>query len=306
MHRKQTVRSECEICLVNAEKDVERFVKNCYTKPFNADNYVDESLFLGELNSCDTYISENVTLEILFYGASVVVQQVTFVVIFLSISKYGVFVDSNVPTLAFLVIFLFGFASVLQQYTRSNSLWKGIHLMESIQSFLLTTIFLRITAPVLQTLTLSYSVDTIHALALVFSSLHLTFHDYCYVDGACRDGIFNGTISLNAAMFTAVLLASRFKNVKTVVTISFLAITVFTKFPSLARFVRLHSNLMYSLMSFLLVLLVCFLLNQLSVTLLYIYVTIVIITWIVCPIWLIYMQKFKDKKNGPWDIIIAP
>ena len=208
------------------------------------------------------------------------------------------------PTLALFAFLLFGFASILHQYTRSNSLQKDLNLMELTQSFLLATIFLRVTAPVLQTLTLSYSVDTIHALALVFSSLHLTFHDYCYVDGVCRDGVFNGTTSLNAAMFTAVLLASRFESEKNVVSISFLAITVFTKLPSLARFVKLHSKLMYLLVSFLLVLLVCFILLQLSITLLYIYLTMVVVTWIVCPTWLIYMQKFKDKKNGPWDMNI--
>ena len=209
------------------------------------------------------------------------------------------------PTLALSVILLFGLTSFLQQYTPSCTYGMGIRLMELTQSFLLATIFLRISAPVLQTLTSSYSVDTIYALALLFSSLHLCFHDYCYVDGPGRYAMFNGTISLNAAMFTAVLLASRFKNVKTVVTFSLLAITIFTTFPSLARFVRSYSNWMHLLVSLLLVLLVCFLLIQLSNTLLYVYITTVIFTWIVCPIWLLYMQKFKDKKSGPWDISIA-
>ena len=200
------------------------------------------------------------------------------------------------------MIFLFGFASFLLQYTQSNPIERGICVAESTQSFLLTTVFLRISAPVLQTLTSSYSADTIHALALVFSSLHLCFHDYCYVDGHGRYGMFNGTISLNAAMFTAVLLASRFHNVKTVVTFSLLAITIFTTFPSLSRFVRSYSKFIHVLVSLPLVVLVCFLLIPWSNTILYIYIALVIFTWMVCPLWLIYMQKFKNKKSGPWDI----
>ena len=89
MQVKQFVRSDREICLFNEEKGGEMCSKSCYTKPLNADNYVDKSSFFGELNSHETYISEDVTFEILFCGASIVVQEVSFVVIFLSASKYG-------------------------------------------------------------------------------------------------------------------------------------------------------------------------------------------------------------------------
>lgn len=278
------------------------YTKNCYTKPVNADNHVDETSFLVELNAQGTKMSKEVRMEKVFYNGSTIVQQISLVAIFLSTSKYAFLVDRKVPTLAFFVIILIGFASSQNQCVRSNTSEDGTRLMEATQSFLLTTILLRISAPVLQTLTSSYSGDTIHALTLVFSSLHLSFHDYCYVDGAGRDRAFNGTISLNAVMFTAVLLASRFKNVKTVVTFSLLAITIFTRFPSLAKLMKSHSDLMYLLLSLILVGFVCFLLMQLSKTLLYIYITIVIFAWIVCPMWLVYMQKFKHKKNGPWDI----
>lgn len=42
----------------------------------------------------------------------------------------------------------------------------------------------RIMAPVLRTLTVSYSDDTIYALAVTFSFLHLAFHDYSYANTA--------------------------------------------------------------------------------------------------------------------------
>ncbi|CAN0546260.1 unnamed protein product, partial [Ectocarpus sp. 8 AP-2014] len=37
-------------------------------------------------------------------------------------------------------------------------------------------------APVLRTLTVSYSDDTIYALAVTLSFLHLAFHDYSYAN----------------------------------------------------------------------------------------------------------------------------
>jgi hypothetical protein len=43
-------------------------------------------------------------------------------------------------------------------------------------------ICLRIVSPVLQTLTSSYSNDTIDALVIIFSTIHLVFYDYAYVN----------------------------------------------------------------------------------------------------------------------------
>ena len=43
-------------------------------------------------------------------------------------------------------------------------------------------------APVLRTLTVSYSDDTIYALAVTLSFLHLAFHDYSYANTA--SGLF--------------------------------------------------------------------------------------------------------------------
>lgn len=44
------------------------------------------------------------------------------------------------------------------------------------------TLAYRIMAPVLRTLTVSYSDDTIYALAVTLSFLHLAFHDYSYAN----------------------------------------------------------------------------------------------------------------------------
>lgn len=45
-------------------------------------------------------------------------------------------------------------------------------------------VIFRIMAPVLRTLTVSYSDDTIYALAVMLSFVHLAFHDYSYTNTA--------------------------------------------------------------------------------------------------------------------------
>ncbi|CAM9781623.1 unnamed protein product, partial [Laminaria digitata] len=61
----------------------------------------------------------------------------------------------------------------------------------TLASFFLFLAILRIMAPVLRTLTVSYSDDTIYALAVTLSFLHLAFHDYSYANTA--SGLFQVT-----------------------------------------------------------------------------------------------------------------
>lgn len=72
------------------------YTKNCYTKPVNADNHVDETSFLVELNAQGTKMSKEVRMEKVFYNGSTIVQQISLVAIFLSTSKYAFLVDRYV------------------------------------------------------------------------------------------------------------------------------------------------------------------------------------------------------------------
>jgi hypothetical protein len=69
--------------------------------------------------------------------------------------------------------------------------------------------FLRVLSPVLRTLIVSWSDDTIYALTVILSASHVIFHDYSWRSDPSVTPLFRGTVSLNAAMFAAVLLASR-------------------------------------------------------------------------------------------------
>lgn len=57
------------------------------------------------------------------------------------------------------------------------------NLLNALQITGFFLVCLRIVSPVLQTLTSSYSNDTIDALVIIFSTIHLVFYDYAYVNG---------------------------------------------------------------------------------------------------------------------------
>lgn len=145
--------------------------------------------------------------------------------------------------------------------------------MDALSSSLLFCATLSILSPVLRTLTKSYADDTISVLASFLAFLHIVSHDYNYVNSGigryvrhrssrfvCVRGLqfansqlsrlamdnahvhversFSGTISLNAAIFTAVLLGSRLQSNEHVFAFILLAIEIFALFPIFQREVK--------------------------------------------------------------------
>ena len=270
--------------------------KECWSTQPYADNYIDETLFLDQLNANNDNLQRRLTLSTVLFNTSTIVQQISIVAIFLSISRYADRSESTVIPLAFFDAILVLLGIILQRILSAH---RG-NLSESFFSFLLAGIFLRLTAPVLQTLTSGYSSDTVHALSLTLSCIHLVFYDYAFIH--TESEFSNGTVSLNAAMFTSVLLASRFKNVQLVVAFVLLAIMLFSELPSIAKIVKKYSDKWYLASTFFVLFMAMGLLYKLDITLLCIFSGVVIFTWLISPVFFLYMQRFKFKKNGPWDI----
>jgi phosphatidylinositol N-acetylglucosaminyltransferase subunit C len=147
--------------------------KVLYERQPYPDNYVDNEKFLSELDMNST--SPPLTFYGIFLNTAVIVQQITAVTIFVSIHKFIVKDESYVS-----LLFLFDGLILCTVYIVSILFHETILL--SFKSLILFLICLRIIAPILQTLTSSYSDDTIHALVIIFSTLHLVSHDYAYVN----------------------------------------------------------------------------------------------------------------------------
>jgi phosphatidylinositol N-acetylglucosaminyltransferase subunit C len=149
--------------------------KILYEKQPYPDNYVDEK-FLHDLDMIPQ--SSSPTAYTIFLSTSVVVQQITAVAIFVAIHKFITKHESFFWRLfafdAYLLILIY---MIHRIFSDNNPTLKS-----TFKSSLLFVICLRVIAPALQTLTSSYSDDTIDALAIIFSSLHLVFHDYAYVN----------------------------------------------------------------------------------------------------------------------------
>ena len=287
----------------NEDNNNRNWKKVLYEKLPYPDNYIDSTKFLDQLD-IERSIKDH-TYKELFLSTSVIAQQVTVVAIFLSIYKYIVLANGSTKVLfniglMDLILLIIGYLIDRMLSIEDNNVKKKLKIIELLKSSILLFICLRIVAPILQTLTSSFSDDTINALAITFATLHLVFYDYGFVIGEYES--FTGTISLNAAVFTAVLLASRLSNIQTVVVFVLLAIICFSLFPMTARLIKRCSMSLHLIVTFTLMTISSLLLWFLDKTLFTVYEIIILFLWIICPLWFMQHLQFKRALKGPWDI----
>lgn len=279
-----------------------------YEKQSYRDNYVDPHKFLDQLNihrfSLDAVTDghDKYSYWTLFVNTSIIAQQFTVVVIFLAIYKYILQDTSIAHKIAWLDGALLIVGSVLQVLLQPEK----IQLVDALQTSLVFLIYLRIVAPVLRTLTSAISEDTIHALAISFSTIHLVFHDYAYVSN--RTEAFSGTLSLNAAMFTSIILASRLdSSMEVVVVFLLLAVIFFILFPNIARIIQKVSicgHLLLTCSQWLLATYLLYYLHDNNKTLLVVYEILLLLLWLVGPFLYFRVQVYKKSMSGPWDIAV--
>ncbi|KAG6969683.1 hypothetical protein JG687_00003055 [Phytophthora cactorum] len=261
------------------------------------DNYVDET-FLEQMRTNGVF-APNVQEH--DYGgmvrsAAAITQQICAVLIFFSVFEFVRQDAISAELLGGIDIFLAvaGFA-VLRIH-----LGLPLHTMDTLSSCLLFCATLSLLSPVLRTLTKSYADDTIWALATFLGLLHLITHDYNYVNSGI--GRFSGTISLNAAIFTAVLLGSRLQSNEHVFAFVLLAIEIFAMFPIFQREVKRHSERLHLTTAAALFALSSALTWQLSGLLSVLAGAFVLFLAFVCPLWFMHVQESKNEIIGPWDI----
>jgi phosphatidylinositol glycan class C protein len=126
---------------------------------------------------------------------------------------------------------------------------------------ILLALLLRLLAAVLRTLTESYSSDTVHALANTGLALHLLTCNYAYANGKVeqenvasassttgaltlqkRPAFLGGTVSLNAAFFSTILLASRLSSNSRVYVFVSLSVVMFAFYPAARHGVSQHAH----------------------------------------------------------------
>lgn len=258
------------------------------------DNDVDES-FLKDLQTNVNLRTYNKLDAIIETG--VVTQEissvVTFVVIFVYMDNKVLLPNTllvNSTLLLLMMYFLYKFVKCrydIQNYKRTG--------MDDIKSVIFFVCFTFGLSPVLQTLTHTISTDTIYATVTLMMLVHLLFHDY-----GPSAPIVSSSISLNAAIFSSVCLASRLPTAEDAFVLLTFAVEVFALFPVFRRHfqkVRKASILMTTVMfatssSGLL---------TITSTGTILFILVIVFVNLICPIWFVNWQTCKNNIYGPWD-----
>lgn len=268
--------------------------KILYLRSNFPDNYID-SKFLATLNNNKS--PSNASFSAFILDTTCMLQQLTILAIFVAI--YKLLVDN---IFNFQDVIIFDATLLIAYYVIHLVLAdeRGDGFLIGTELVLISGICLRVTAPVLQTLTSSFSDDTVYALSISFSILHLIFYDYSFVYGSKQ--LSSGTLSLNAAMVAAIMLASRIDQIEQVFSFILFAVICFYMYPSTARLLKKRSNIHHIVTIVVHWLIATALLSKIDVIYLIAYESIMIVILFVSPLCMYGMQSRKRLLHGPWDI----
>ncbi|KAL9645564.1 hypothetical protein ABK040_000627 [Willaertia magna] len=175
-------------------------------------------------------------------------------------------------------------------------------------SSLIVTLILLGASPILRTLTLTYSTDTIIAMVVLLFIIHLLTHDYHYVNG--HHDRYNCYLSLNCVILISALLASRLpSSLESFLVLSF-AIELFLLFPFLRHHLRKFNYFITYLLIFILMFIITCVGIFIFIQSFFLFTTFILINIIlvfVMPLIFTYSQKhYKKEVLGPWDEAYIP
>jgi hypothetical protein len=169
--------------------------KVLYEKQSYPDNYIDREKFLEQLNMDVISSQHRLGYWSAVQNASVVAHQLSIVVIFLSMYKYAVagkcgkydLVAVNSSALLIYVVVTRLLDPEYFQSYRKNP-------MDNMRKLFVSGVVLRVSAPVLQTLTSSFSENTVHSLILITSTFHLITFDYNFLNNTSNNNLRPGIL----------------------------------------------------------------------------------------------------------------
>ncbi|XP_026194096.1 putative phosphatidylinositol N-acetylglucosaminyltransferase subunit C [Cyclospora cayetanensis] len=166
-----------------------------------------------------------------------------------------------------------------------------------LQSAVIVFGVLRILAPVLQTLTQSFSDDTVISLTSICLLIHIALNDYSYVyrNHGTIDEPLGRLMSLNVALFASVLLASRLSTSTEVFAFLFFGIEIFALSPMARRYLLLWNPwaCTYVVTPVLLLLTSALMYIEGSASSVVLYLFLMFFITFIGPYWLIRSQKYK-------------
>lgn len=340
-----------------------------YEKQHYKDNHYDPKTFFNQLRivrpfenllSPESSFSTRIRLWMSYYfqlvfHCTMIVQQFSATSFFLCLHKYLLnhyirfkevaFIDFTFLLIGIGCYYLFELPNRKQRFS----------LLGFVRTIVLFIMTLKMTSPIIKTLTFSISEDTIQALTIFLAVIHLVFHDYQelrYENGtlssanrkkdnnSVNPSIISNTkpilnkpailspegntlaasssylptdltdedkhlssrvLSLNTAIFTAILLASRLDDNNTVVAYIVLALISFVLFPIMIALIKKRSSIIFLCFAIIQWFGTSYLILRLDWTLFIAYELLVLLLWFFGPFLFLLLLPYKKAYKGPWD-----
>lgn len=177
----------------------------------------------------------------------------------------------------------------------SNRTAAHAQLVDDSKTVFCVLTFGYIMAPMLHTLTNSISTDTIFTMTFFVLIIHIVCFDY-----GVPAFIVSKAVSVNAAIFGTICLASRLATSLDAFALLVVAAQFFVLFPIFAKHIKSPIQLLM-----LMAIVCCAGLYNASETVLVLYVLVIGFVNIVCPYIFVRQQRYKNNINGPWDEAIV-
>ncbi|KAH9582041.1 Phosphatidylinositol N-acetylglucosaminyltransferase subunit C [Trypanosoma melophagium] len=279
--------------------------KVLYERQPYEDNYVDPAQFMQDLR-------QNVNLKTYEYGkvvmdTFVIVQQLSFVVFFLFVFAMILAERVNVYALLWINATLFALSFVFYVHLRRQlALECGEiptplmqHVVDLGRQVLPLVAILILLSPALQTLTVTYSNDTIVALSTFAMCVHVLRTDYNYLN--CYTEKYQQNVAINAATFGTILMASRIQSPFHSGALITFGILCFTLSPIPRHHLKRTSLTAHVGLTFALCGLAAGCLIQVPIVAVLYCLLVVSVSLVIPWCFLTLHGSMKKQINGPWD-----
>lgn len=261
--------------------------KNLYENTDYPDNYTDKT-FLEELkkNVHITQISPLTAVR----GAGLVTQEMCIVVFFVIVYvyMYNSWIEPETVFVQSSLVAAVGYLTYRILLTNKNYYDA---MVKDLRTVLIFVVFGYVLSPILKTLTDTISTDTIYAMTTFMMIIHLIFFDY-----GVSAALVSSSLSLNAAIFGSVCLASRLASPFHAFVLLSNAVECFVLLPILLSKGRGSVIVLAAMIT-----VAVYALWTVSLIMMFLFVCVTLFVTVLCPFWFLRWQNYKDNIYGPWD-----
>ncbi|KIK94366.1 hypothetical protein PAXRUDRAFT_828085 [Paxillus rubicundulus Ve08.2h10] len=226
----------------------------------------------------------------------------TFLVVFVRLKERSL--DARVVLWISVTLFMLGYLA-WEVLNYANPVHGPSTRSKVFKSSLLVFLALMGLAPVLRTLTAATSSDSIWALSACLFLLNTLLADYsCMKPGSHTQERLTSVLSMNAAMSSSVVLASRLPDDLSVFSLILFAVQLFALFPILRHRFWGISTALQAFVTISISTLSLILTMSLSVSVCMVVIGIYVAVNFIAPGVLVWAQKYKNEIRGPWDVAV--